>query len=132
MPRDLKNKKLAQNLVSRTLDGDGKIIQSDFENLISGLKECQLVGLKKLLKAILSEVRRLEYGYSAVVEFSGKSDRETVEDLIRKLNLVTNGRVELNILETPSIIAGYRVRIGDDVIEDSIASRLSNLNKSFL
>ena len=132
MPRDLKNKKLAQNLVSRTLDGDGKIIQSDFENLISGLKECQLVGLKKLLKAILSEVRRLEYGYSAVVEFSGKSDRETVEVLIRKLNLVTNGRVELNILETPSIIAGYRVRIGDDVIEDSIASRLSNLNKSFL
>lgn len=114
------------------MDGDGKIIQSDFENLISGLKECQLVGLKKLLKAILSEVRRLEYGYSAVVEFSGKSDRETVEDLIRKLNLVTNGRVELNILETPSIIAGYRVRIGDDVIEDSIASRLSNLNKSFL
>ncbi len=131
MSEDIKIKKLAKNLVMITLDEEGKIIQSEMEKLISGLIETQPSGLKKLLKLILNETKRLEYGYSAVVEFNGKSDQRIVDNLVQKLDTLTDGKVELKIVETPTIIAGYRVRIGDDVIEDSIASRLSNLNKSF-
>ena len=42
------------------------------------------------------------------------------------------GEIELSIKSNDQLLAGYRIRIGDDVYEDSVASRLENLKKSFL
>jgi len=53
----------------------------------------------------------------------------TIKD---KLNSLPSSRsVELQVSKNDNLIAGYRIRLVDDVFEDSIQSRLSKLSQSF-
>ena len=63
--------------------------------------------------------------------FQGVCDRcRGPAAIAEKLSQTLGNKIELVIKENKSLIAGFRLKIGDDVYEDSIASRISRLKKS--
>jgi len=49
-----------------------------------------------------------------------------------KINSLSSSHsIELQVSQNDNLIAGYRIRVVDDVFEDSIQSRLSKLSQSF-
>jgi F0F1-type ATP synthase delta subunit len=69
--------------------------------------------------------------YQVSLEFKGGEGSEITKSLSRK-NLIDENATDIQAVDCPSLIAGFRVKIGDDVYEDSIANRLNNVRKALL
>ena len=76
-------------------------------------------------------VRRHMSSYQVNLEFKGGDGSEITNSLCQK-NLIDENANDVQAVDCPSLIAGFRVKIGDDVYEDSIANRLNNVRKALL
>ena len=68
--------------------------------------------------------------FSADKEFA--KNVEVKQKIRRKFDAIAGRKIDLSIQTNPELLAGYRIRIGDDVYEDSISRSLENLKKSLL
>ena len=127
-----KNKRLAQALLKNTLNEDGLIDENKVVESINGLKELGLSSTKDILCHFLTEVKNHLSLHQAQIEI-GCENYQVIENTLRtKIGSLAGHKLELSIKSNNQLLAGYRIRIGDDVYEDSVASRLKNLKKSFL
>jgi len=131
MPSSSKHKILAKNLLGLSLDEHGHINESKVKEILSSLKESKVSGLKSLLRCFFTEVRLHEYTYHANVEIGCKEDTSITNSIIQKIEAIVGKNIRLTITENPNIISGCRIRLKDDVYEDSVSSRLHKLEKSF-
>ena len=74
----------------------------------------------------LDEASRTARGESAVA--SGLGQQQDIQD---SLNQLKGGNVTVEFAENPRLIGGMRVKIGDDVFDGSVKTRLTGLSESF-
>lgn len=81
--------------------------------------------------AVLREYQHLvvrEFNRSrAMIEFAGSLPDGAVPSIIAELSKIYSRPVSATTVENPTLIAGVRVSIGDDVFERSVASQLETL-----
>ena len=80
--------------------------------------------LHRLVK--LDEASRTARVESAVA--LGESQQQQVKD---SLNRLKGSQVAVEFAENPGLIGGMRVKIGDDVFDGSVKTRLANLSETF-
>ncbi|MEL0099001.1 MAG: F0F1 ATP synthase subunit delta, partial [Opitutae bacterium] len=64
------------------------------------------------------------------VEFGSQPNELLISSLKSKLDRFNSHSFDLQVSQNDQLIAGYRIRLVDDVFEDSIKSRLSKLSQS--
>ena len=74
----------------------------------------------------LDEARRTARVESAVA--LGQAQQQDIQD---SLNRLKGGDVTVEFAENPRLIGGMRVKIGDDVFDGSVKTRLTGLSESF-
>jgi len=80
--------------------------------------------LHRLVK--LDEASRTARVESAVA--LGQAQQQEVRD---SLNRLKGGQVAVEFAENPGLIGGMRVKLGDDVFDGSVRTRLANLSETF-
>ena len=80
--------------------------------------------LHRLVK--LDEASRTARVESAVA--LGQVQQQDIQD---SLNRLKDGNVTVEFAENPRLIGGMRVKIGDDVFDGSVKTRLTGLSESF-
>ena len=74
----------------------------------------------------LDEASRTARVESAVA--LGQAQQQDIQD---SLNRLKDGNVTVEFAENPRLIGGMRVKIGDDVFDGSVKTRLTGLSESF-
>lgn len=131
MPAKTRVSKIAQLLLDQSLDSSGKVDQQKVVQTLSSLREDPPLQHIEILKAFLQLVDRCIACYKGVLEFNGGDGQKLAKNLCT-IESDHNSNSELDTSENKSLIAGLRLRIGDDVYEDSIANRLNNLRKALI
>ena len=132
MPATIKPRRLAKSLLQLSLSDDGRIKRNSVEEILESLRESRPTGLVTILRLFLHEIRRHEYTYHARVEYGGKEGEKLSEKILEKLNQHSSKALDLTVIDNPNLIAGCKIRLGDDVYENSISDRLNKLQKTFL
>lgn len=69
--------------------------------------------------------------YSAEVASAAPLQRDLREAIAADLESLYGARLEIRFVENPELIGGVRVLVGNDVYDDSVRYRLTQLQKSF-
>jgi len=84
---------------------------------------------------ILQHLHRLvkldEASRTARVESAVALGQVQQQDIQDSLNRLKDGNVTVEFAENPRLIGGMRVKIGDDVFDGSVKTRLTDLSESF-
>ena len=123
--------KVAQLLLSNSIGDNGRVDSDKVSAILNELRENPLAKHIEILKRFSFLIRRHMSSYQVSLEFKGGEGSEITKSLSRK-NLIDENATDIQAVDCPSLIAGFRVKIGDDVYEDSIANRLNNVRKALL
>jgi F0F1-type ATP synthase delta subunit len=115
-----------------SLSDEGRIKRNSVEEILESLRVSRPTGLVTILRLFLHQIRRHEYTYHARVEYGGKEGEKLSEKILEKLNQNSSKALDLTVIDNPKLIAGCKIRLGDDVYENSISDRLNKLQKTFL
>ena len=132
MPATIKQRRLAKSLLQLSLSDDGRIKRNSVEEILESLRVSRSSGLVTILRLFLHQIRRHEYTYHARVEYGGKGGEKLSEKILEKLNQNSSKALDLTVIDNFKLIAGCKIRLGDDVYENSISDRLNKLQKTFL
>jgi F0F1-type ATP synthase delta subunit len=75
-------------------------------------------------------MKRKINSYQGVLETSSNENSTLSKIFSEKLRQAMGNKIDLVQIKNESLIAGFKLRIGDDVYEDSLSSRISRLKKS--
>lgn len=123
--------KVAQLLLNQSIGENGRIDSDKVSGILKELRENPPANHIEILKRFGFLVRRHMSSYQVSLEFKGGDGSEITNRLCQK-NLIDENATDVQAVDCPSLIAGFRVKIGDDVYEDSIANRLDNVRKALL
>ena len=130
MLKDSKSSKIAKCLVELSLNEEGRVEPEKINQILTELKNeptrRSLPILRKFLTLIKQQINTYE-GSLEKFDSNADSSSNLISDNISQAR---GKKINLVIKENKSLIAGFRMRIGDDVYEDSIASRIARLKKS--
>lgn len=119
----------AKQLVKLSLDGDGQPDAERVAAVLETLRQDPPRRSKALLKSYAYyldiEVRRGQ----ARVEYAGPLAEKVLAEVEAHFTKAYGRKVVATAQENPALIAGLRVTVGDDVYDDSIAARLTQLEK---
>ena len=132
MSSTIKQRRFAKSLLQLSLSDDGRINRNSVEEILESLGTSRPSGLITILRLFLHQIRRHEYSYHARVEYGGEEGEKLSEKILEKLNQHSSKALDLTVIDNPKLIAGCKIRLGDDVYENSISDRLNNLQKTFL
>lgn len=132
MRSTIKQRRLAKSLLQLSLSDDGRIKRNAVEEILESLHISRPSGLVIILRLFLHQIRRHEYTYHARVEYGGREGERLSEKILKKLNQNSSKALDLTVIDNPKLIAGCKIRLGDDVYENSISDRLNKLQKTFL
>ena len=123
--------KVAQLLLNQSIGENGRVDSDKVSAILKELRENPPAKHIEILKRFGFLVRRHMSSYQVSLEYKGGDGSEITNSLCRK-NLIDENANDVQAVDCPSLIAGFRVKIGDDVYEDSIANRLNNVRKALL
>mgnify|MGYP001274778623 CR=1 FL=1 len=132
MATTTKTKKVAKKLLSLSLDEEGRVDEEKVRSILDSLREDPPSNHRALLKEYQSETRRFLPTVKCGLEVpqAGPGLGEVSQILTGKVNASQGNNFSIDSSQNPRLIAGYKLRVGDDVYEDSIEQRLENLRKS--
>ena len=109
------------------------------KGLVSGERvDAVLVSLRKnpprnprtVLKHYLYYIKQAVKRSRAVIEYAGQIDSSAIASIELHLSNTYNRPITTSTVKNDSLIAGFRIYIGDDIFDASVAGRLNNLAKS--
>ena len=127
MTVSIRNRKFAKQLVLLALDEEGRVDENKVRETLDLLKLHSPRNHRDLLREYLRLIERETAKQVALVEYSGKPSDDALASLKKSLFETYGSKVDLNLRENPELLAGFRITVGDDVYEDSIANRLRPL-----
>ncbi|PDH29295.1 MAG: hypothetical protein CNC89_03165 [Puniceicoccaceae bacterium MED-G31] len=127
MKRDKQISQLAKKLVVLSKDSEGIITGSTVDQVLSGLKQVQPRRYLTLLKCYLEHVRREIALQTAEVSAPSALSEEALKAIEQHYSTIYGRSIRARSITEESLIAGVRVRIGDDLYDASIAGQLSRL-----
>ena len=123
MTRDKKILQLAKNLVELSRE-DGVVTEPRVSEVLKGLKQAELRRKLLVLKTYLYYIRRAVAEQTAVVSTPVALSPEALSAIESNYSKVYDRRISAVTKDDPSLIAGVRIRVGDDVYDASVAGRL--------
>lgn len=127
MNSDKKDQEFARKLVALSVV-DGQVNSERVAAVLETVSTRPPRQLRRLLKlykrGLFLELRR----GSAVVEHAGEVDSSLHAELERTFSEQYGRRITVESRSRPDLIAGIRVRVGDDVYDSSVAGRLAALS----
>ena len=129
MKRDQKITKLAKKLVELSKD-NGVVIESKVSEVLAGFRQVQHRNHLAVLKTFLSYLRREVALHTAVVATPVELSDDALGAIEVQFSKLYNRPVNAVTQQDTSLIAGVRVRVGDDVYDASVAGRLQRLAES--
>ena len=130
MLKEAKSFKIAKGLATIALNAEGRVDQEKIGLILSELRKEPTGRSLPILRSFLRIIRQKINSYEGCLEkYNSKADSSS-NLIAEKLSQTLGNKIDLVINENKSLIAGFRLKIGDDVYEDSIASRISRLKKS--
>ena len=126
MKRDKKIIQLAKKLVELSKE-DGLVTEEKVVEVLAGLKQLKHRSYLIILKIFLIRLRRELALQTAVVSTPNLLSEETLEKISAKYSAIYGRTISAEVEEDTSLIAGVRVRVGDDLYDASVAGRLQRL-----
>ena len=129
MIRDQKITKLAKKLLELSKDS-GFVTESKVGEVLAGLQQVQHRHHLTVLKTFLNYLRREVALQTAVVSTPTKLSDDALKAIEVQFSKLYNRPVSAVTQTDTNLIAGVRVRVGDDVYDASVAGRLQRLAES--
>ena len=126
MKRDQKITRLAKKLVELSKD-DGVVTNAKVGEVLAGLKQVQHRHHLAVLKTFLNYIRREIALQTAVVSTPGALSDDALKAIEATYSKMYGRPVSAVTQQDTSLIAGVRVRVGDDVYDASVSGRLQRL-----
>ena len=126
MKRDKKITQLAKKLVELSKD-NGVVTEAKVGEVLAGLKQVQHRHHLTVLKTFLNYLRREIALQTAVVSTPAALSDEALKAIEATYSKMYGRPVTAVTKQDTSLIAGVRVRVGDDVYDASVAGRLQRL-----
>lgn len=126
MKADLKINQLAKKLVELSKE-DGVISEAKVTEVLAALKETKLRHPVRTLRAFLTLIRREIAAQTAVVATPAALSAEALAAIEANFSKLYARPISAVTQVEPSLIAGVRVRVGDDLYDASVAGRLKRL-----
>lgn len=123
-------REISKKLIQLSLDEEGRVVDEKVREVLESLRANPPREHKLLLHLYLDHIKRELSKGVAIVEFAGKPDDEAIESLKQKLSRQYGRSIEVELRENPDLLVGIRVKVGDDVYEDSAATRLRPLARA--
>ena len=129
MKRDQKITKLAKKLLELSKD-NGVVTESKLAEVLVAFQQVQHRRHLKVLKTFLNYLRREVALQTAVVSTPTELSDDVLKAIEVQFSKLYNRTVNAVTQPDTSLIAGVRVRVGDDVYDASVAGRLQRLAES--
>lgn len=129
MKRDKKVLQFAKRLVELSRDG-GVITEPKVAEVLAGIKKIKPRHELLLLKSYLGYIRKAVAEQTAVVSTPGALSPDTLSAIESNFTQVYGRPISAVTARDASLIAGVRIRIGDDVYDASVAGRLKRFAES--
>jgi F-type H+-transporting ATPase subunit delta len=126
MTRDKKILRFAKNLVELSRE-DGIVTEARVGEVLSGLQKAEIRHKLILLKTYHYFIRRAVAEQTAVVATPGQIGAGALAAIESGFSKIYKRSITAVTTPDPSLIAGVRIRIGDDVYDASVAGRLQRL-----
>jgi ATP synthase F1 delta subunit len=110
----------------RTLDGADPIFLNFLELLIEKHRMPAIFRIRRAYDSLWEKANRL---LPVEVTSAIELDQQTVDNVGRRIGERTGRRVELTSRVDPDILGGIVVRVGNSILDASIANRLETLRK---
>ncbi len=123
---DKATRQFARKLLEISLE-NGRLSEEKVQAVLASLRKKPVAERKPLLKAYLFQVRREIAKTQAVVEYAGTLPSAAIIAIVAYGTKLAGGPVTLLSKANPDLIGGLRIRLGDDVIDASVAGRLEQL-----
>jgi len=127
MKRDKKITQLAKKLVELSKDDKGVVTEALVGEVLAGLKQMQVRKHVSVLKSYLTYLRREIALQTAVVSTPSNLSEAALKEIEANFSKIYGRAISAETKEDASLIAGVRVRVGDDVYDASVAGRLQRL-----
>ena len=129
MNNDQKITKLAKKLLELSKD-NGVVTESKVAEVLAGFQQVQHRRHLTVLKTFLNYLRREVALQTAVVSAPTGLSEDAIKAIEVQFSKLYNRPVNAVTQPDTSLIAGVRVRVGDDVYDASVAGRLQRLAES--
>jgi F-type H+-transporting ATPase subunit delta len=126
MKRDKKITQLAKKLVELSKD-NGIVTEAKVGEVLAGLKQVKHRHHLTVLKTFLTYLRREIALQTAVVSTPVGLSADALKEIEANFTKIYGRPVSAVTQQDTSLIAGVRVRVGDDVYDASVAGRLQRL-----
>lgn len=123
-----KQRSLLKKLRGLSFGQDGYLCAKRIQAIAREFSKNPTPSSRNLLKAYHAIIRREFSREQAVVEYYGQ--QVAVAELSKQLSSYYGRPVRVITVENADLIAGVRIRIGDDIWDGSIAGRLHTLSQN--
>lgn len=130
MTKNTKSLKVAKALLFSSINVEGRVDEQKIKEILIELRKQPRSKTLPILKALLSRVRQKIRSYEGHVEIGSTNIHEISNILSQNLSDSFNSKIDLLSSTNNSLISGFRLRIGDDVYEDSLLQRINRLQKA--
>jgi F0F1-type ATP synthase delta subunit len=127
MALDRQQQDFAKKLARLSLDAGGQIDPARVDAVLSSLRGRSPRVQRALLKAYLRHMQVEDRRGRLLVEHAGNATSSDLDALRNRLEKKYNRALILEARENPTLIAGLRASVGDDIYESSLSHRLAAL-----
>jgi F-type H+-transporting ATPase subunit delta len=132
MQRHKKVIRLAKKLVLLSKDSAGSLSAERVNEVLAGLRQVQPRHHLLVLRKYLNYLRRELARQTAVVASPATLTPESLEAIAKHYSKIYDRPIQAQATEDTSLIAGVRVRVGDDSYDASVSGSLQRLAESVI
>lgn len=126
MIREKKIVQFVKKLVELSKE-EGVVTEARVAEVLSGLKDATVRRKLTVMKTYLSYIRKALAEQTALVTTPGALGTETLAAIEANFSKRYGRAISTETTTDASLIAGLRIRVGDDVYDASVAGRLKRL-----
>ena len=129
MTRDKKILRFAKKLVELSTE-DGIVTEARVSDVLAGLSKGTIRHKGLILKTYLHYIRKAVAEQTAVVSTPSTLSEDALKAIESNFSKVYDRQITATTVADESLIAGVRIRVGDDVYDASVAGRLKRFAES--
>ena len=130
MKQDKRIHRLAKKLTEFAKDERGMVTSERVTEVLEGLRKAKHRHHLLLLRTFQKLIRRAVSEQTAQVQTATQLSDEAVSGLEQKFSNLYGRPIIAEVSINPTLIGGVRVRVGDDVYDETVAGRLERLSAS--
>lgn len=129
MTRDKKVLQFAKKLVELSRE-DGIVTDAKIADVLAGIRQVKPRHGLLVLEAYLNYIKKAIAEQTAVVATPGALDADALAVIESNFSKVYDRKITAVTTTDESLIAGVKVRVGDDVYDSSVAGHLKRIAES--